>query len=153
MIKKLLKKTLPAEQYGNLAAVKRRLAGDDLITQIRAAMVHGILPDASLLDLKNEISVVKKLDYEQRDIFLAVDSRIELETRLHSCKKEPDTVEWIETFLKSGDVFIEQDAKGNRNAIAVRPPADGAVALSIPICLLIDEGTASSAEIFAMSAS
>jgi carboxyl-terminal processing protease len=49
-------------------------------------------------------------------------------------------------FLKSGVVFIEQDAEGNRKEIKVLP--DG-VATDLPMVLLIDEGTASSAEIFA----
>jgi FkbM family methyltransferase len=110
VIKKLLKKTLTPGQYGKLAALKRRLAGDDLITQVRAAVVHRSLSPASLLDLKNEINVVEQMDYERRPVLLSVDSRIEYETRLHSCKKEPDTVNWIETFLKGGDVLFDVGA-------------------------------------------
>jgi carboxyl-terminal processing protease len=49
-------------------------------------------------------------------------------------------------FLKSGNVFLEQDAHGDRKAVPVVP---GGVAPDMPICVLIDEGTASSAEIFA----
>ncbi len=49
-------------------------------------------------------------------------------------------------FLKDGNVFIEQDAKGRQTPVPVKP---GGVATDIPIVLLIDEGTASSAEIFA----
>src|SRR5262249_30990019 len=50
-------------------------------------------------------------------------------------------------FLKSGEiVFIEQDADGQRTPI---PVTAGGVAPDLPICVLIDEGTASSAEIFA----
>jgi FkbM family methyltransferase len=47
------------------------------------------------------------MDYERRDIFLNVDSDFEYRVRLHSCKKEPDTVQWIETFFKEGDVFYD----------------------------------------------
>ena len=49
-------------------------------------------------------------------------------------------------FLTEGNVFIEQDAQGNRTPVPVLP---GTHAPDIPIVLLIDEGTASSAEIFA----
>jgi carboxyl-terminal processing protease len=49
-------------------------------------------------------------------------------------------------FLTSGDVFIEQDAQGQRKAV---PVVQGAAAPDIPLCVLIDQGTASSAEIFA----
>jgi carboxyl-terminal processing protease len=49
-------------------------------------------------------------------------------------------------FLSGGNVFLEQDAHGRRKAIPVK---EGGVAQEIPVCVLIDEGTASSAEIFA----
>jgi carboxyl-terminal processing protease len=50
-------------------------------------------------------------------------------------------------FLKAGEVvFIEKNAKGETNAIPALP--DG-VAQDIPLCVLIDEGSASSSEIFA----
>ncbi len=49
-------------------------------------------------------------------------------------------------FLKGGNVFIEQDGQGARTEIPVQP---GGHAVDIPIAVLIDEGTASSAEILA----
>jgi carboxyl-terminal processing protease len=49
-------------------------------------------------------------------------------------------------FLTEGDVFLEQDAQGRRTPVHVVP---GAHAADIPVAVLIDEGTASSAEIFA----
>ena len=110
MIKRLLKKTLPPGQYGRLAALKRRLAGDDLLTQVRAAVAQRELPAPALLDLKNELNVVERMDYARGDVLLNIDSRIEYETRLRSCAKEPDTVEWVETFLKPGDVLFDVGA-------------------------------------------
>jgi carboxyl-terminal processing protease len=47
-------------------------------------------------------------------------------------------------FLKSGDVFIEVDARGNKVAV---PVLSGGIATDMPMCVLMDEGTASSAEI------
>jgi carboxyl-terminal processing protease len=49
-------------------------------------------------------------------------------------------------FLKGGNVFIEQDARGRQTPVAVDK---GGVAPDLPLVVLIDEGTASSAEIFA----
>jgi carboxyl-terminal processing protease len=49
-------------------------------------------------------------------------------------------------FLTSGNVFLERDAQGRETAVPVEP---GGIAPDIPVCVLIDEGTASSAEIFA----
>jgi carboxyl-terminal processing protease len=51
--------------------------------------------------------------------------------------------------LKPGEVvFVEQDAAGKRTEVPVLSEAAG-VARGLPMCLLIDEGTASSAEILA----
>jgi carboxyl-terminal processing protease len=49
-------------------------------------------------------------------------------------------------FLKGGNVFLEQDAQGRRTEVPVKP---GGKATDLPLCVLIDEGTASSAEILA----
>jgi carboxyl-terminal processing protease len=51
-------------------------------------------------------------------------------------------------FLHPGEVvFIEQDAAGRRTEVPVLP--EKSTGRGLPTCLLIDEGTASSAEIFA----
>jgi carboxyl-terminal processing protease len=49
-------------------------------------------------------------------------------------------------FLKDGDVLIEQDARGERHADRVR---SGGIALSLPAVVIINNGTASAAEIVA----
>ena len=49
-------------------------------------------------------------------------------------------------FIGQGNVFLEKDAEGKETPVPVRK---GGHALTIPMCVLIDEGTASSAEIFA----
>lgn len=49
-------------------------------------------------------------------------------------------------FLDKGDVLLEQDASGRRTAIPVRGKGQ---ALDLPLCVLIDDGTASCAEIVA----
>jgi len=40
---------------------------------------------------------VALLDYDRLPIRLSVSSDIEYHTRLHSCRKEPEVIEWIET--------------------------------------------------------
>jgi carboxyl-terminal processing protease len=49
-------------------------------------------------------------------------------------------------FLKDGDVFIDQDSHGKQTAVPVKP--DG-TAVNVSLCVLIDGGTASAAEICA----
>ena len=65
------------------------------------------LPDRVLLLIKANSERVKKMDYNRHDIFLNIDSEIENGVRLRSCSKEPETIEWIETFFKPGDVFFD----------------------------------------------
>lgn len=56
-------------------------------------------------------------------------------------------VEVTSEFLKPDEVvFIEKDAKGRTKPVKVEP---GGVAQDIPLCLLINDGTASSSEILA----
>ena len=49
-------------------------------------------------------------------------------------------------FISEGKVLIEQDAQGKRIEFAVKP---GGVALDLPMAILVNEGTASAAEIVA----
>lgn len=64
-------------------------------------------PDRVLLGIRARTKMVRKMDYPVHDILLNIDSEIEYGIRLHSCAKEPETVEWIRTFFKEGDVFYD----------------------------------------------
>ncbi len=49
-------------------------------------------------------------------------------------------------FLDEGNILLQEDADGNREAFAVRP---GGIALDIPLVVLINRGSASASEILA----
>ena len=49
---------------------------------------------------------VALLDYSH-PIRISVSSPMEYHTRLHSCKKEPETIEWIERQFRPGDTFYD----------------------------------------------
>ncbi len=49
----------------------------------------------------------ERLDYKNQDIWIFIDSHIEHESRVNSCKKEPDTVQWIEEYFRPGDVVFD----------------------------------------------
>lgn len=59
------------------------------------------------LNLKWPEEAVAYLDYGPHRIKLGVSSTMEYHTRLHSCKKEPETVSWIEETFQAGDVFYD----------------------------------------------
>lgn len=56
---------------------------------------------------KEGFTVVAKMDYARHPIWLNVDSEVEYSMRLRSCDKEPETVEWIEKFVKPGDILYD----------------------------------------------
>ncbi|MBI1870520.1 MAG: FkbM family methyltransferase [Chlamydiae bacterium] len=59
------------------------------------------------VSIKGKFKIVQKMDYPRRDIYLDIESGYEFFTRLHSCKKEPETVHWIETFIGGREVFYD----------------------------------------------
>ncbi|HKI32577.1 MAG TPA: S41 family peptidase [Gemmataceae bacterium] len=69
-----------------------------------------------------------------------------LDVRLNPGGLKDQAVAVTSEFLKDGNVFIEQDAQGKQTPLPVKP---GGTATDVPLVVLIDEGTASSAEIFA----
>jgi FkbM family methyltransferase len=49
---------------------------------------------------------VVRLDYPRKDIFLHVDSHIDLR-RARSCEKEPGTIQWLEEDVEAGSVLFD----------------------------------------------
>jgi FkbM family methyltransferase len=66
---------------------------------------------------------VKRLDYPKKELFIIVDDFKEYEVRLHSCRKEPETVEWIEKFSSPDGVFY--DVGANIGAYSLVAAANG----------------------------
>ena len=107
-MKKIVKKILPENGYNRLARLRQSMAarrGDGAV--FVRALQRKAMADADLLEVKNAINIVRRMDYAPHDIYLHIDSPTESDVRLHSCAKEPDTVEWIETFMKPGDTFYD----------------------------------------------
>lgn len=121
-MKSLLTKMLTKKQYQNLVGTKKK--GVELTKNILLAPVKA-LPSGLKLGLNSSINVVKKMDYERHDIWLNINSQTENTARLNACKKEPDTVEWVENFLQEGDVFYDIGANvGVYSLVAAKCFAD-----------------------------
>lgn len=92
---------------------KQRIKLGIFINKINAAATKAIgwflnlLPLGVKVFLKSNLGLIKRMDYDNEDIFLDVSSPIEYRVRLCSCRKEPETVEWIEKFFKKGEVFYD----------------------------------------------
>lgn len=131
-MKRLLHTVLTQDQYRALARFKGktlpflryRLGQSPFLLM---GSVVKVLPASSKVTVKSGINVVKKMDYWRRDIFLNIDSDMEYRVRLNSCKKEPDTVEWIETSLKNGDVLYDVGANVGAYSLVASKFFDGKV--------------------------
>ena len=131
-MKRLLKQLLSPTQYRSLSRVKKQA-----LLSIKYALVKSpvilvgqiikLFPDSSLVTLKSKINVVKEMDYDRKAIFLSVESEFEYRIRLNSCKKEPDTIEWIENFIKSGDVIYDVGANCGAYSLVASKFFDGKV--------------------------
>ena len=110
-MKQMAQRLLPEKTYRRLAdKLRDSISTADPLWSVRNAIKNQTLPDESLIEIKSTIDIKRRMDYEPHDIYLHIDSLTEFETRLHSCSKEPDTVEWIETSMKPGDVFYDVGA-------------------------------------------
>ena len=69
-----------------------------------------VLPRSVWLRIREVSGIVGRMDYDRHPIYLRTDSWIENDVRLHSCKKEPGTVEWIESWIKPGEVLYDVGA-------------------------------------------
>lgn len=69
-----------------------------------------LLPTRVKLVVKKNSDIIRKMDYARHDIYLNIESRVENDVRLLSCAKEPETIDWIETFFHEGDVFYDVGA-------------------------------------------
>src|ERR1051325_1201310 len=108
VMKDFFRRSLGQSQYERLARLKRLILHPSFApaTVTRWLVRHHAAPRV-LLDVKNNITLVERLDYERDEILLNVDSECEFSLRTNSCKKEPDTGNWIETFNKDGDVLFD----------------------------------------------
>lgn len=87
--------------------------------------VNKFVPDRFVLNLKNHLNLVRRMDYSRHDIYLSVDTSIEYEIRLHSAKKEPETVAWIEELLGQGDVMYDIGANVGAYSLIASKFTDG----------------------------
>ncbi|MFZ5910083.1 MAG: FkbM family methyltransferase [Chloroflexota bacterium] len=67
------------------------------------------VPSRTLTRLKHGLSPKTRLDYDRHPINLQADSLVDL-YRARACEKEPETVQWIETYVHKGDVFYDVGA-------------------------------------------
>ena len=106
-MRNFLRKVVPQRQRQQLRSWVDRLG---YWVDTSAGFFINILPANIKVFLKSHLKVVKRMDYSKGEILLDVSSSMEYRVRLHSCRKEPETVQWIETFFQDKDVFFDVGA-------------------------------------------
>ena len=87
-----------------------------------ANFVLRVLPEDVRMGLKDRLVTKQRLDYADANIMLRVTTRAERRLRVHSCEKEPETVDWLEE-LHDGDVLYDIGANvGAYSLIAASLP-------------------------------
>ncbi len=104
MIRAMLKAILPAKQIERLRVARDKIYA--VLVRLWSATCK-VLPEQVVLFLQCNTKLIKKMDYQKEDIFLNIESHVEYNIRLHSCAKEPETIEWIHTFFHEGDVYYD----------------------------------------------
>lgn len=103
-LKASLKKVIPPNYW----QVMSRLRRGPLAAAVPLEIMR-LLSDSTVAQIKSNLTITGKLDYRDKEILMNVDSGTQLR-RLNACAKEPETVAWIETNVKCGDVFFDVGA-------------------------------------------
>ena len=113
---------LSPSAVSRLVAIRRR--GDLSLAWVLEKLFRP-LPLRTQALAKARLGSLGSLDYDGGSIRMVVDSEAEL-PRLRSCFKEPETVAWIEQFVRGGDVLFDIGANvGAYSLVADRATKGG----------------------------
>lgn len=90
----------------NLERVLPAFLFSALVESVKAV----VFPARLWVAVRQAFPVWRRMDYIKSPILLRVDSLTEWDMRLRSSRKEPETVQWVETHLRPGDVFFDVGA-------------------------------------------
>jgi FkbM family methyltransferase len=124
MMKATLKSVLPERQIKWLRAWRH---GMHALAVALWGAACSVLPERVVVFLSGHTKLVKKMDYPRAEILLQVESDVEYVTRLHSCEKEPETIEWIHSFFREGDVYYDIGANVGAYALVAAKVFEGRI--------------------------
>lgn len=84
----------------------------------------GSLNTSQAVAVKESLRLTGQLDYPHSAIKMVLDSSMQF-YRLAACSKEPETVEWIESHVRPGDVFYDIGANVGAYSLVAHAVAGG----------------------------
>lgn len=103
-MKEIARRVFSLDQRQKIAGFRKR--ANTTLTISPYLRLIKLLPQAKFVRVKEGMVLVGKLDYKHTEILMNVDTSVQL-MRLRSCAKEPETIEWIETHFKPGEVLYD----------------------------------------------
>ena len=106
-LKSDIRKLIPTNIWKVLMRVRASVS--EGIDQSLTGFLTGVIrpfPLTVVANVKGKINRTGRLDYPGHNILMKVDTHTQW-LRLHACKKEPETVTWLENSCKEGDVFYD----------------------------------------------
>ncbi|PSN20340.1 hypothetical protein C7271_02665 [filamentous cyanobacterium CCP5] len=100
-----LKKLSNTEQKEEILTALEAWESENIKDFILSIVENLSFPDRN--QLLKELTTIGRIDFPDHPIYIYTTSDIERIARLKSCSKEPMTVEWLRSELKSGDVFYD----------------------------------------------
>jgi len=86
-----------------------------------------LAPVETLIAIRQSLKIMRRMDYKYSGIHLHIDTRHDLGRCLWSCRKEPETVKWIEKHVQAGDVLYDVGANvGAYSLVAAKHTKDQA---------------------------
>jgi FkbM family methyltransferase len=99
--------------------------------RVAAAPAHAA-PDIVTIKVSERTRLVRRLDYPRANLRLLVTSGIEQRTRLHSSRKEPETIEWLERTFDESSVLYDIGANvGAYSLVAAATGGPGSRVIAI----------------------
>jgi FkbM family methyltransferase len=132
-VKASAKKRLGERTWRHLQKARARLANRaaNAWARLAAAPAHAA-PDIVTIKVSERTRLVRRLDYPRANLRLLVTSSIEQRTRLHSSRKEPETVEWLERTFAAGGVLYDIGANvGAYSLVAAATGGPGSRVIAI----------------------
>lgn len=118
---RFLRRFLSDAQWRGLA----RLAGGlRALTAATLVRLLRLLPLGVQAAVKESLRPVGKLDYAPSAVRMAVNSRWQV-YRLRSCRKEPETIRWLEEHLRPGDVLFDIGANVGAYSLVAHAITEG----------------------------